>query len=708
MKKTHLKKAIHGTVLALMGSTMLCCTSATPKKVNETKEPLSYSEAVAKADSLVKLMTPEEKILMIGGTEYFYTQAIARLGIPKIKMTDATGGVHLRAEFMGVNYKNAIDSTTSFPAPILLASTWNRQMAHDYAQSIGEECRAAGIPVLLGPGMNIYRVSQCGRNFEYFGEDPFLASQMVASYVKGVQSTGVIATLKHFVANNTDFFRRKSNSIVDERAIHEIYTPAFKAGIDAGARAVMTSYNLVNGEWCGQSEYIISQLLRKELGFNWLVMTDWWSVYDGEKVIRSGQGIEMPSAEATANAKTLLDESKVTMAQIDNMVRQQLAAFISMGSFDMKPDSSYVAKYPIHEQKALQTAREGMVMLKNNGILPIASNTTGILATGYYFDELLQGGGSAYVKGYSQQTFRMAMNKEFGDRITFNESATDEEIKNAPVVILNIGTVDSEGYDRPFELPAEMEARVKKITSLNANTIVVINSGSGIRMTSWNDKANAIIYSWYPGQNGFIALAEILTGKTNPSGKLPMTIEKDLKDAPAFGYMKGEPFYTGWNDDGEKAHPVYDVEYKESILVGYRWYDTKKVEPLYPFGHGLSYTCFDYSDLTITPVTNGESGEFEVTMNVKNIGSVDGAEIVQLYVQDTESSVLRPEKELKGFDKLMIKAGETANIKFNLTRKDFSFYDTTSKQWVAESGAFNILVGRSSRDIRVKSEVILE
>lgn len=708
MKKKLLKKAIQSTAVALMGAGMLCCSSPSPKTENKTKEPLPYSEAVVKADSLVSLMTPEEKILMIGGTEYFFSQAVARLGIPRVMMTDATGGVHLRAEFIGIKYKNAIDSTTSFPAPILLASTWNRQMAYDYAQSIGEECRAAGIPVLLGPGMNIYRVSQCGRNFEYFGEDPFLAAQMISGYVTGVQSTGVIATLKHFVANNTDFFRRKSNSIVDERAIHEIYTPAFKAGIDAGARAVMTSYNLVNGEWCGQSEYIISQLLRKELGFNWLVMTDWWSVYDGEKTIRSGQGIEMPAAEATANAKTLLDEGKVTMAQIDNMLRQQLATFISMGSFDMKPDSSYVAKYPIHEQKALQTAREGMVMLKNDGVLPIAPSTSGILATGYYFDELLQGGGSAYVEGYNQHTFRMAMNKEFGDRITFNENATDEEIKNAPVVILNIGTVDSEGFDRPFELPAEVEARVIKVTSLNANTIVVINSGSGIRMTSWNDKANAIIYSWYPGQNGFVALAEILTGKTNPSGKLPMTIEKDFKDAPAYGYMKGEPFYTGWNDEGEKAHPVYDVEYKESILVGYRWYDAKGIEPLYPFGHGLSYTCFDYSDLTITPVTNGESGEYDVTVKVKNIGSVDGAEVVQLYVQDTEASVLRPEKELKGFDKVMIKAGETANIKLHLTRKDLSFYDTTSKQWVAEPGAFNILVGRSSRDIRVKSEIILE
>jgi beta-glucosidase len=602
-----------------------------------------------------------------------------------------------------MNILNAIDKSTAFPAPIALAATWNRQLSYDYAMSIGEECRAAGIPVLLGPGMNIYRVSQCGRNFEYFGEDPYLSGQMVSNYVRGVQSTGVIATLKHFVGNNTDFFRRKSNSVIDERTIHEIYTPAFKAGIDAGAHAVMTSYNLLNGEWCGQSEYVINQLLKKELGFNWLVMTDWWSVYDGEKLIKSGQHIEMPSSLATKDAKKLLDEGKITEEQMNDMVRHLLATYISMGSFNIKPDLSFVSKFSEHEKVALNTEREAIVLLQNNGVLPIKMSNKKILATGFYLDEILRGGGSAEVDGYNHKTLRSALSDEFGDAITYDLNPSDKVIKSAKAVILSIGTKDSEGYDRPFELADDEEKLIMRIVSLNPNTIVVVNSGSGIKMTNWQPKAGAILYGWYPGQNGHQAMAEIISGKINPSGKLPMTIEKDFNQTPGFGYMQGEPFYKGWNSEGENAHAVYDVKYKEGILVGYRWFDTKSIEPLFPFGHGLSYTTFSYSNLAIRKVND----QVEVTFIITNKGKTEGAEVVQLYVNDEACSVLRPAKELKAFDKIKLAAGESKSISFQLRSKDFSFYDEVKKQWILEAGKFNILVGASSRDIKLQQSVDL-
>lgn len=665
--------------------------------------PLPYEVAVLKADSILKQMTIDEKIKLIGGTDYFYSQDISRLGIPKVMMTDATGGIHLRKTFNEKRYKNAIDKSTAFPIPIALAATWNRQLAFNYAQSIGEECRAAGIPVLLGPGMNIYRISQCGRNFEYFGEDPYLSGQMVSNYVQGVQSTGTIATLKHFVTNNTDFFRRKSNSIVDERTLHEIYTPAFKAGIDAGARAVMTSYNLLNGEWCSQSHYVISDLLRQQLGFQWLVMTDWWAVYDGQKVIDSGQNIEMPASDATKNAKQLLTEGKITEVQIDNMVRYLLTTYISMNSFNYKPEASYQSKFPQHEATALETEREAIVLLQNNGVLPLKQTDKNILLTGFYIDEVLKGGGSAKVEGFNEITLRQAMTQEFGKRLTISPKANDESIRNASCVILSIGTQDSEGYDRPFELPAEMENRINHIVNLNPNTIVVINSGSGIKMTNWQSKAAAILYCWYPGQNGSQAIAEVLSGKVNPSGKLPMTIEKEFSQSSGFGYMKGEPFYTGWNDNGEKAHPVYDVNYSEGVLVGYRWYDTKNIEPLFPFGHGLSYTTFDYSDIKIEK----QGDNIITTFTVTNKGNTAGAETVQLYVNDESSSVIRPSKELKAFDKVLLKPNETKVISLTLTPKDFAFYDIDSKSWKVEAGKFNILVGASSRDIRLKKEIEL-
>ncbi len=315
--------------------------------MNSKKEkfsPLSIKKADAKADSMLSLMTQDEKIAIIEGDRSFFIKPIPRLNFPEVYMTDATQGVHIRESFGDIDLsKYSLEKSTAFPCPISLAATWNPEVSYRYAEAIGEECRAGNIGILLGPGMNSYRISQCGRNFEYFGEDPFLSAKMIGEYVKGIQGTGTIATLKHFVANNTDYYRRKSNSIVDERTLHEIYLPPFKSGIDAGAQAVMTSYNLLNGEWCGQSKYVIDDLLKTQLGFQGLVMTDWWSVYDGEKLVKSGQDIEMPFAVALKNVRQLLQDGKICIEDIDRMVKSILRTCFIMKFENRKkyvPDST--------------------------------------------------------------------------------------------------------------------------------------------------------------------------------------------------------------------------------------------------------------------------------------------------------------------------------------------------------------------------------
>ena len=681
-------------------------------QAEEKKEfiPLSYKQADRMADSVLSLMTLKEKIAYIGGDKSFFIRAIPRLNLGEVYMSDATQGVHIRKSFRDLDLsKYQLEKSTAFPCPISLAATWNPELAYKYAEAVGEECRAGGIGILLGPGMNNYRQAQCGRNFEYFGEDPFLASRIIKDYVKGVQSTGTVATLKHFVANNTDFFRRKSNSVVSERELHEINLPAFKAGIDAGARAVMTSYNLLNGEWCGQSEFAIKEILKKQLGFKWLVMTDWWSVYNGAEVVKSGQDLEMPSAFALNNVDSLLKAGTIKVADIDNMVRGILRTYFSMKLNGRQKDPSYLNKYGEHESVALQTAREGIVLLKNeDNILPIRKDVKNILITGDYVKKLARGGGSAEVEGYDIHLMFDELGKMFGSNLNYIENPTPGQIKSADIVLCNIGTDDSEGRDRPFALPDDQENRVLKCVNNNPNTVVLVTSGSGIRMTDWSSKAKAIIYAWYGGQMGNVALAEIIAGKTNPSGKLPMTIEKEFKDSPGYGYIpEGEKLYTGWNGDAEKMHKVFNIYYTEGVFVGYRWYESRNIEPLFPFGYGLSYTTFQYSNLKISKEKFNENDTLIVSFSVKNTGNVEGKEIAQLYVHDVKSSVPRPVKELKGFEKLDLKPGESKIVEIKLDKRDFSFWNPATKSWFAEKGKFILDVGSSSKDIKLQKEAEL-
>ncbi|HKB56505.1 MAG TPA: glycoside hydrolase family 3 C-terminal domain-containing protein [Lacunisphaera sp.] len=671
------------------------------------KTPVSYEDADQRAGGVLAKMTTAQKLQLISGSNSFFIKGFPELGMPEFYLSDATGGVNIRR-----NLSNALEKSTAFPNPLGLTATWNPGLAYQYAHSIGEECRAGGIAVLLGPGMNIYRVAQNGRNFEYFGEDPFLAARMVERYVLGVLDTGTIPTLKHFLANNSDFHRRTANSVVDERTLHEIYLPAFKAGIDMGAMAVMTSYNQFNGEWSGQSEAVITGLLRGELGYKWLVMTDWWSVWDAGKVIKSGQDLEMPGDKfIKADADRLLKSGKVTLAQIDRMAKSIIRTTIAMGLYDRPvKDEYFLGKFPEHEQVALQTAREGIVLLKNQSVLPLPKGGAGrILLTGLFGENMPRGLGSAEVQGYNTVTLLQALKDTYGDRLDYVKNPTDEQLKSAPVVLLSTGTSDSEGWDRSFSLPDAEEQRVARTVSLNPRTVVIVNSGSGIRMTGWNDRAAAILYAWYPGQIGNRALAEILSGETNPSGKLPMTIEKNFEDSPGYGYIPAdEKLYTGWEPDGDMSHRINNVVYKEGVFVGYRWYDAKKIEPLYHFGHGLSYTSFEYKTLKLPATAIPLGSRFNVEFTVTNTGRVAGAEIVQVYVRDTKSAVPRPERELKGFTKITLQPGESRAVSVRLTTKEFAYWDVTAHGWKTEPHEYTVLVGGASDALPLEGPVTLQ
>jgi beta-glucosidase len=707
-----MKKLKHAGILFICILTVSCSTTKIEDKgIEPFVPPVSYQKAGEKADSLIALMTIDEKLEMIGGYNNFYIKGIKRFNLPDLYMSDATAGVHIRTTKDGNLLGGTIKQSTAFPCPISLAATWDPPVAKEYAKSIGEECRAGGVAVILGPGMNNYRISQCGRNFEYFGEDPYLAARMIENYVVGMENTGTITTLKHFIGNNTEFMRRRSNSIISARELHEINMPAFEAGVNAGAMAVMTSYNLLDGEWCGQSKFVIDTLLRHYLGYKWLVMTDWWSVYNGKKVIKSGQDLEMPYSMALADAKNLLDSGKVSEEDINGMVKKILQTCYAMDIYNRpQSDPKLLATFPEHKKTALNVAREGIVLLKNsNDILPIdTTRDLKILVTGKFVNVLARGGGSARVEGYDSTNMKQALEKQFGSQVKFVPHPDSMIIKDADIVILSTGTEDSEGWDRSFSLPESEESNIMRTVSINPNIIVVVNSGGGIKMTDWSDKVAAIVYAWYPGQNGNIALAEVLSGKTNPSGKLPISIEKKFEDSPGYPYLpKGAKLFTGWPGEKEAKYPLFDVHYNEGVFVGYRWYDSKKIEPLFPFGFGLSYTTFEYNNLKITPGTFNAGDNVLVSFEVKNTGKKAGAEVAEVYVNDEKSSVPRPEKELKGFKKVMLQPGESKKVEIVLNKRAFEFWDTKTNDWLEEPGAFKILVGSSSRDIILSGEVTL-
>ncbi len=689
--------------------TVVAFATAATAIAQKKGEMMSWEEATAKANEVLATLSLEEKIEMTHGHNLFFLPGAPAKGLPHVFMVDASAGVRINHSIPDQNEVRHPEKTTQFPANIMLASTFNPELAKAYGEAVGYETRMAGAGVLLGPGMNIYRSSQCGRNFEYLGEDPYLAGQMVANYVVGMQGTGTMACLKHFLCNNNELYRKLSNIKVDERAIMEIYTPAFKAGIDAGAGSVMTAYNLINGEWAGQSKYVITDLLRGTLGFKGLVMTDWRSVYDWKKIVLSGQNVEMPGTPNEYyhinSVRELLKLGDITEKNIENMIRPMIATCIRFGLYERfkngQPNEDHLAsRLPEHEKVSYQTAAEGSVLLKNNGILPLKEGQR-VLLVGRWAKVAPQGGGSSKVKGFNQVTSEQALLNSLRAKVTAVEKPNFIQLQNADVVVVATGTYDSEGNDRPFAMAEEDEALVRMACAANKNVIVLVLSGSGVDMSYWNDKVSAIIYGWYPGQAGMQAIADIMVGKVNPSGKLPATIEKSFKDSPAYG-MVPEGLKVGHNIKHSNslwiAPKTYDINYTESVLVGYRWYEAKGIEPLYPFGYGLSYTTFELNHAKAAKQISAEK-PLKVTVRLANTGKMAGAEVVQLYVSENNPTVLRPKKELKAFKKVHLEAGDKTTVTFELNHKDLAFWNDKTHAWEVNKGLYTIHLGNSSANI---------
>ncbi len=643
-----------------------------------------------RASALVKQMTLEEKCRFIAGARSFYTYAIPRLGIPEIRMADGPQGVR----------NNTV--STLYPCGILTASTWNRDLAHRLGNSLADDCRARGVHVLLGPGVNIYRAPMCGRNFEYFGEDPYLAGETAVQYILGVQEKGVMATVKHFAANNQERARHTMSSDVDERTLQEIYFPAFRKAVqEGGVGAVMDSYNLVNSVHSTENAWMNKVVLRDQWGFEGIVMSDWTSVYSTVGAVNGGLDLECPKGVFFTPEKIipLIENGVLEESLIDEKVQHILQTFIAFGFLD-KPqkDESIPENNPQSAATALDIAREGVVLLKNENALPFTKKSK-ILVVGNNGIKMPHGGGSGEVTPFYTISVADGL-KALHKKVTVIEdkSLLEQEMASCTDVVYCCGfnrDLEGEAFDRPFSLtPKQLELmeRIQQNLTAKQHLTVIINSGGSVDMAPWIDRAHAILMAWYPGQEGGTALAEILTGRISPSGKLPISIEEKAEDNPSF---------ATYFDAGSKQSRT---SYSEGIFTGYRGYDKTGVKPLYPFGFGLSYSTFKYSNLAVEVLPDGN---VKVSFDVTNTGKKDAAEIGQVYVRDVKSSVPRPLKELKGYDKHFVGKGKTVRYSAVLDRYAFSFYDTASHSFKLEGGEFEILAGPSSADLPLKATIQL-
>ena len=704
-------------------------------------------------DALAR-MTLEEKVGMTTAQSKFSSRGVPRLGIPEVWHTDGPHGIRpevLWDEWDQAGWTN--DSCTAFPALINLAATWDKEMSLLYGRSIGEEARYRKKDILLGPGINICRTPLNGRNFEYMGEDPYLAGQMVVPYVKGVQENGVAACVKHYAVNNQEFQRTQSNSVVDDRTLYEIYLPAFKAAVQEGnAWAIMGSYNLYNGQFNCHNEKLLVDILKGEWGFDGVVVSDWGGCRDDEEAVLNGLDIEMgtwtngltgAASDGYRNYHMAdpylkgLREGKYTTKELDDKVRRILRTIFRTS---MRPEPNYGRFVcPEHYQAARDISAAGVVLLKNdNNTLPLQVPEGGkVLVVGENAVKyMVVGGGSSNLKtayevnpleglknaygdnaqvtwarGYVGDTSTSYNAVDTGQDLTDNRSPevliaeAVELAKDADYVIFVGGLnksahQDNESTDRlQITLPYNQEDVILALAEVAKNLVVVNISGSPVAMP-WADSADAIVQGWYGGTESGNALADVLTGKVNPSGRLPFSVPFKYEDGP----IKTEAQYPGIKTEDDE---FWQTHYSEGVYVGYRWYSTQEIPVQFPFGHGLSYTTFEYSNAKAAKPSMTAAGTLKVSVDVENTGSVDGAEVVQLYIADPEASIDRPAKELKGFEKVFLKAGEKKTVTFEIDAEDLSYFDAEKHEWVAEPGEFQALLGSSSGDIQTMVNFML-
>lgn len=820
---------IKSFIIALLG---FGCISAGAVKISE--------EDKAFARNLVSQMTLEEKISYLSGETPFSLRPIERLGIPRILLADGPQGI-----------RNHCSHSTLYPCGVAAASTWNRQLLKSYGESLGTDALERGVGILLGPGVNIYRYPLCGRNFEYMGEDPYLASEMACNYIEGVQSKGVVATIKHFAGNNQEWNRHHASSDIDERTLHEIYFPTFRKAVEkTGVGAVMNSYNLLNGVHSTENPWLNTTILRDTWDFDGILMSDWNSVYSTVNAANAGLDLEMPGALFFTDSllRSAIDKGQITQKTIDDKVAHILQTLKAFGLLDGQREATDITRGNDNsKQVALATAREGIVMLKNqDNILPLKGST---LLLGINADTIVSGGGSGAVFPYSftslaealpalhadtqfiryddmfenassnfytdadrkspgfkgkyydnvkfdgapvlertdaelrfdygtcspatgigednfsiewsgyyfsprTENLRIAIGGDDGYRLTINDSIVAEHwgthaydrrivgypveagkmyefkieyfdagggakvdldvrslnkemlretIANAENVVINTGftsELESEGFDRQFGLPGYEECFIGEVAAINPNVTVILNAGGAVDLMPWFDSAKAILMAWYPGQEGGTAISEILCGKVSPSGKLPFTWFKNLQDSPASSNYYANSINVNDSERLEGDH----IAYREGIFHGYRGTDSAGITPLYPFGYGLSFSTFEFSDLKLAPVgDNSVKVEFSVT----NTGSYPAAEVAQVYVGDPECSVARPDRELKGFEKVFLKPGESKKVDIILDEEAFMYYDLDNHKFIVEPGDFEIHVGNSSVNLPLKGMVKL-
>lgn len=730
----------------LIGSTAIVTNAqqkAKPIYLDETK-PIEQ-----RVEDALARMTLEEKVAMCHAQSKFSSAGVPRLGIPENWATDGPHGI--RPEVMWDEWDQAgwtNDSCIAFPALTALAATWNKDMSHLYGKVIGEEARYRNKNILLGPGVNIYRTPLNGRNFEYMGEDPFLASKMVVPYIQGVQENGVAACVKHFALNNQEVDRHTVNVNVDDRTLYEIYLPAFKAAVQEGnAWAIMGAYNRYKGEWACHNQYLLNDILRGEWNFDGVVVSDWGGVNDTKQSIYNGLDMEFGSwtnglSEGASNAYDyyylskpflkLLKSGEVSEEEVNKKVRNILRLAFRTTMDTNRPWGSFGTEE--HAKAGRQIAEEGIVLLKNEtNLLPIDLNKTKkILVVGENAVKMMTvGGGSSSLKAKYEVSPLDGIKKRVGDNAEvvyargyvgdasgdyngvvsgqdLTENRSEAELfaeatklaKEADLVIFVGGLNKSEGEDcegadrKSLNLSYNQDKLISELAKANKNLVVVNISGNAIAMP-WIKEVPSIVQTWYNGTESGSALASILMGDVNPSGKLPFSFPAKLDDVGAHKL---------------DAYPGVDKEatYKEGIFVGYRWLDKEKIKPLFPFGHGLSYTTFEYGNVVADKKDMTEDDTITFTAKVKNTGSKDGAEIVQLYISDIKSSVPRPVKELKGFDKVSLKPGEEKEVTFTIDKTALSYFDADKHEWVAEKGEFEALIGASAGDVKSKVKFTLK
>ena len=659
--------------------------------------------------SIIAQMTLEEKASLLSGLDFWHTKPVERLGIPSVMVSDGPHGLRKQdeaADHLGLN--NSIKAVC-LPTACATAASFDRDALRLIGEAVGDACQHERVAVNLGPAVNIKRSPLCGRNFEYFSEDPYLAAELSTSLIKGVQSRNIGVSVKHFAANSQEHRRMSSNSVVDERTLREIYYPAFESAVKEGkAWTVMCSYNQVNGEFASQNRSLLTDLLRAEWGFDGYVMSDWGATSDRVKAVHAGLDLEMPSSGGTNDQRVVaavrdgrLDEKDVDLAV------ERLLTIHQRYLDNAKPDTVW----DMEAQHALsrKIASECMVLLKNDdGILPLKADEKIAVIGKFAKEPRFQGGGSSHINCFLVESLMDALegaeNVSYAQGYDIADETPDEALiaeavkaaENADKAVIIAGLPDafeSEGYDRThMRMPACQVALIERVAAANPNTIVVLYNGSPIEMP-WIGCAKAVIEGYLCGQAVGGATKDVLYGATNPCGRLPESFPHCLEHNPS---------YLTYGGEGDTA------VYNEGVFVGYRYYDKKRMDVLFPFGYGLSYTTFAYSNLTVSADTIRDTDTLTVSVDVTNTGSVPGKEVVQLYVGDKESTVFRPVRELKGFEKVFLAPGETKTVTFTLGKRAFAYWNVALHDWHVETGAFSIEICRSSRDVALSREVTVE